>query len=123
MRELSRSTASVIEAARSERRPTVVTLRGRPAVLLLPLDRWRVDLGSVAPDPAAETAAAERVLKIAALSDLERRVFDALEDRPLAPDRIARKGEIDQARLPVALARLEIAGLAAKSTGGFRRTI
>ena len=86
MRELARSTAQVIHAARNEKRPTVVTLRGKPAVLLLPLDRWRIDLGS------------------------------------LAPDRIAMKTAVEHSEMAIALTKLEIAGLAAKSRGGYRRT-
>jgi predicted Rossmann fold nucleotide-binding protein DprA/Smf involved in DNA uptake len=46
-------------------------------------------------------------------------VLDALDDVPLAPDRLGSAAGLAPGRLAVALARLEVRGLAARSGGGW----
>ena len=51
--------------------------------------------------------------------DTEQAILNTLDDAPLAPDRFAASLELQPGRVAVALSRLEVKGLVARSTGGY----
>lgn len=64
IRELGRSLSAVVREIRETREPTVVTDRGRPVVLMLPIDEAQLEDFVLANAPAfvASMQAAEREL-------------------------------------------------------------
>jgi prevent-host-death family protein len=81
-RDLSRQTTKVLGAVYREQRPAVVTYRGAPAFLVLPLDKDRLSaliLGS-APQFKAEIDEDEKALaegRVESISDLRKELAES----------------------------------------------
>jgi antitoxin (DNA-binding transcriptional repressor) of toxin-antitoxin stability system len=122
VRELSRETKRVLDDVAKKRRSALVVYFGQPVALITPISgRVGVDPRLDAPlsDEADRSTAAREDDRIARLTDLQRRVLEAIQGGEKQPDRIAMLLSANPREVAIDMVRLELAGLVVRRWSGW----